>query len=74
MNVIGIDAKTDKNDKISKLNELIEFCNFRELFLMKKRNIFNAFFLKNLSYYRNVKMIIGDLCAKYNHKGEKFKC
>lgn len=67
-------SMTERNDNDSKLDDLIDFCKIRELLITNELNVLNVIFSRNLGYYRDVRMLVGDLCAKHCHKGEKFKC
>ena len=67
-------SMTERNDNDSKLDELIDFCKIRELLITNELSVLNVIFSGNLGYYRDVRMLGGDLCAKHCHKGEKFKC
>lgn len=62
------------NDKLAKLDELIEFCKVREALIINKLNVVEVIFSNKVDYYRDVRMILGDLCAKHGHKGEKYRC
>lgn len=64
----------EKNAKISRLDELIEFCKIRNALIANELNAIEVLFSKYMRCYRDTKMFVGDLCAKHSHKGEKSIC
>lgn len=57
-------SMTERNDNDSKLDELIDFCKIRELLITNELSVLNVIFSRNLGYYRDVRMLVGDLCCK----------